>query len=489
MSTTTTSDRIKHHLILFSISFASFMVNLDTYIVNISLPGIAHYFNANPQDVAWVVLGYNLTVASLLIIIGRMGDKLGLKRVFIAGFALFTISSLICGMAKTVLVLVLGRCFQGIGASMLYAMTPAMVPHFLPEKMRAPAFGTLATAAALGITVGTPLGGIITGFSSWQWIFLINIPVGIIAILLSLRVIPDEKEKSKDKNEKGFDVPGALLSFAASLCFIYGVSKGNDVGWTSHLIIGCFIVSAISLWGFIVWEGRVRDPLLDLSLFKDRAFTFGNSASIVALAYLAGNNFLMPFYLMLVKGMKAEIAGSVFLIYSVIYMFVGPLAGKLATKINPRMLCTAAMALCALNAFAFSFLLESSTLIPVILYFVCMALSYGTFITANNTVVMSMAPRGRQGVVAGTYRMGNRLGMACGVCFFSTVFTLAAFASTHTLAKSYASLSRDLLLAGFRDAYIGGGCILLIAFMFSQLARTRQIGEEKNSLVENLLSK
>jgi EmrB/QacA subfamily drug resistance transporter len=481
MSSTVSTDPVKQRLILLSISFASFMVNLDTYIVNISLPGIAHYFKAGANEVSWVVLGYNLTVASLLIIIGRIGDRLGLKRIFMVGFGLFTISSLICGCAPFMIVLILGRCIQGVGASMLYAMTPAMVPKFLPENMRGPAFGTLATAAALGITVGTPLGGIITGLSSWHWIFLINIPVGIVAMLVCRRVIPNEPKESRATGETGFDIPGAMLSFICSLSFIYGLSMGDQRGWTSPLIIGCFIAAAVSLYGFIYWEGRAKYPLLDLSLFRDRAFTFGNSAGILAFAFLAGNNFLMPFYLMLVKGLKAEYAGMVFLIYSVIYMFVGPIAGLLTRRVSARLLCTLAMALCALNAGLFSFLLEAPTLIPVIIYFVFMAFSYGTFCTANNTVVMGMAPPGKQGVVSGTYRMGNRLGMACGVCYFAAVFSLAVLTSDPHAAKVYSELPRAILLTGFRGAYIGGACVLLLSLLFSAFARSRTAGDEGQS--------
>lgn len=482
MNSTITTDPRTQRLILLSICFASFMVNLDTYIVNISLPGIAQYFNATPKEVSWVVLGYNLTVASLLIIMGRVGDRLGLKRVFLLGFGLFTISSVMCGIAPTMLVLILGRCIQGIGASMLYAMTPAMVPKFLPASMRGPAFGTLATAAALGITVGTPMGGIITGLSSWHWIFLINIPVGIMAILVSQKTIPEESRESLATGERGFDIPGGLLSFICSLSLIFGISRGQFYGWTSPLITGCFIAAAFSLYGFIAWEGRARHPLLDLSLFRDRAFTFGNSAGILAFAFLAGNNFIMPFYLILVKGLKAELAGSVFLIYSVLFMIVGPIAGKLSTRISPRILCTFAMVLGSLNAVVFSFVLDVPTLVPVIVYFVCMALSYGTFCTANNTVVMGMAPPGKQGVVAGTYRMGNRLGMACGVCFFEIVFSLALHSSQSVAIRTYTLLPRETLLAGFQNTYSAGGALLGLALIFTILARSRKNGEVHETL-------
>jgi len=474
METTTAADRRRQNLILFSICFASFMVNLDTYIVNISLPKISHYFNAQPQEVSWIILGYNLTVASLLIIMGRVGDKIGLKNVFQLGFALFTVSSLVCGLSPSLLVLIISRCVQGIGASMLYSMTPAMVPKFLPAERRGPAFGTLATAAALGITVGTPLGGIITGFLSWHWIFLINIPVGILAIVVCQKAIPDDSRDSLAAEGKGFDAQGAILSFICSMTMVFGISKGETYGWSSPLIMVCLAVAACSLYLFINWEGRAKDPLLDLSLFRDRAFTFGNSASVLAFAYLAGNNFIMPFYLINFKHMKAEQAGFFFLIYSVLFMFVGPFAGKLTNRISPRLLCTFAMALCSINALVFSFALSSNSLVPAVLYFILMAVSFGTFCPCNNTVVMGMAPPGKQGVVAGTYRMGNRLGMAIGVCFFQIFYSLAFSSVHHTGAISYEKFTADVLLRGFRDTYMAGGVLLFAAFMFSLLAKAKK---------------
>lgn len=479
------TDPLKQRLILFSISFASFMVNLDTYIVNISLPNISHYFNSTSGEVSWVVLSYNLTVASLLIIIGRLGDRIGLKKLFLWGFGIFTLSSLLCGKAPDLLTLIIGRCIQGIGASMLYAMTPAMVPRFLPEKMRGPAFGTLATAAALGITVGTPLGGLITGYFTWHWIFLINLPVGLIAIVVSYWILPREPAESLVRKEGAFDMPGALLSFVSSLAFIYAISMGDERGWVSPVIISCLASSAVSLYLFVAWERRCRAPILDMTLFRDLAFSYGNIAGGLACAFLAGNNFLMPFYLMLVKGLKAQQAGSVFMIYSIIYMIVGPLSGAMSSRMSPRILCTAAMAFATCFVLAFSWVLSTSSFVPVILYFVCMALAYGTFFPANNTVVMGMAPPGKQGVVSGVYRMVNRLGMAIGVCFFETAFALFATASGHPLTGDYSTLPRDLLVKGFQVAYVAGGFVCLLAFLTSFLARAREsLSAEKENQSE-----
>jgi MFS family permease len=279
------------------------------------------------------------------------------------------------------------------------------------------------------------------------------------------------------KKESGFDVPGALLSFVCSLSFMYGVSMGKEAGWTSHQITGSFIIAALSLYAFIYWEGKAAYPLLDLSLFRNMEFTYGNMAGGLAFAYLAGNNFLMPFYLMLVKGMKAQQAGMMFMIYSVLYMIIGPLAGKTTNRISPRLLCSAAMALCSLNALVLAGAIRLDTIVLVVLYFIFMAFSFGVFCTSNNTVVMGMAPAGKQGIVSGTYRMVNRLGMAIGVCFFETAFTLFTSSTGSHVTGNYASLPREILIKGFQGAYVAGSIVCMLAFLTSMLARAREKGK------------
>lgn len=474
-------DNRRQRLILFSVAFASFMVNVDTYIVNISLPTIAHAFGASTGDVSWIVLSYQLTITSLLMIFGKLGDRLGLKRVFIWGFGLFTLSSLFCGISPTLDILVLSRFVQGIGASVLYALTPAMVPKFLPGKMRGPAFGTLATATALGITVGTPLGGIITGFLSWHWIFLVNIPVGIAAIYVCQRVMPNDTKITSDKDRKehnSFDLPGAFLSFASSLALIYGLSTGQEKGWLSPAIAGSFLLFLGTLYTFIRHEKKTAAPLLDLSLFRNRAFTYGNIASGLAYAFLAGNNFLMPFYLMYVKGLKSEAAGFVFLTYSLVYMAIGPISGKLSLKINPRLLCTFGMALGGFSALLFAAKADSHGMFWVFVYFVLLAVSIATFCTSNNNVVMGMAPEGKQGIVSGVFRMIMRFGMALGVCIFETIFSYAATAAVHTGKAAMGKMSPEMMISGFHATYVVGAAVCFLAMAASIIARERKTDAE-----------
>ncbi len=457
-------------LILFSIAFATFMVNADSYIVNISLPTIAGYFHSDTEAVSWVVMSYQLTVTALLLVFGTLGDRLGIKRLFLGGYLLFTFSSLLCGLSPTLGALVASRALQGVGASVLYALTPAMVPRYLPPEQRGPAFGALATAAALGISVGTPLGGLITGLLSWHWAFLINIPIGIVAVFVARRVLPDDAPGRTDLALPSFDYAGSILSAVALASLIYAFSKLNSLGLASLQVGGAGLLFLTMLMLFILQERRTVHPLLDYSLFRNPTFNFGNLANFLCLCYLAGHNFITPFYLITIKVLPTEKAGTVFLLYSLIYMAMGPLAGQLSKRVNPRLLCTVALAGGTILSLGFSRLLGQAGMLPVYGYFVGLALVMATFIPSNNTVVMGMAPDGRHGAVSGSFRMVGRIGMTVGVCLFQAIFSLAALQGGKLRVDALNGLGRLPLLDAFSAVYTVGGCLFAVAAVSSFLA-------------------
>lgn len=458
--------------ILFSIAFATFMVNADSYIVNISLPTISTYFKADTEAVSWVVMSYQLTVTALLLVFGTLGDRLGIKRLFMLGYGIFTISSLTCATSPTLGWLVASRALQGAGASILYALTPAMVPKYLPPEQRGPAFGALATAAALGISVGTPLGGLITGLLSWHWAFLVNIPIGIVAMIVCNRVLPADPAGAKTPLPP-FDYAGSALSAVALTALIYLFSKLNSLGLASPVIIATTFLFIAAFSALVLWERRTEHPLLDYSLFRSPAFNYGNIANFLCLSYLAGHNFITPFYLMTVKEMPSEKAGTVFLLYSLIYMGMGPLAGQLSKRVSPRLLCTVALILGVAVSFGFSWWLSADSMIPVYGYFVGLALVMATFIPSNNNVVMGMAPDGKQGAVSGSFRMVGRVGMTVGVCLFQAIFTLAALHAGKLHADALKAVERTQLLSSFSTVYTVGAIMFAVAAVASLMARAK----------------
>lgn len=457
--------------IVVTVTFAAFMSKLDSYIVNISLPTIAGRFGVTTGQVSWIVLVYLLVSASTLLLFGKLGDRFGLRRVFFMGYLLFTLGSLLCGLSLSLNMLIVSRFIQGTGCAMLIAIAFAIIPKFLPREITGWAFGIASTGAALGIAIGAPVGGIITGFLSWRWVFLVNVPFGIFAMYIVNRYIPDEEEQELKKLKgSGFDIIGAVLSFVGLALLIYGLNMGREFGWASLRITGSFSVSILCLVAFFIREVRCDEPLLDLGLFKSFRFNAAVASTLFAYMLLAGNSFLLPFYLEIGKNLPTVSVGFVIMIYSVIYMAAGPFAGRISDSIRPGILCGFAMLSASLCSFVFAFTLSAPGLVPVVAFLIWVALSFGFFISPNNNQVMSLAPQDKQGSASGVFNTINTLGLALGVCFFEMIMSRTLSTDTTVQGKgAFLVTSFD----GFRDAYIFGGIACLIALFFSLLGRRK----------------
>ena len=484
MKDTIVTDKARQRWIIFSISFVSFMVSVDTYIVNISLPTIAESFHVSTGEISWIILSYLLAVTGTLLIFGKMGDRYGLKKVFIGGFVVFTLGSLFCGISSNLPSLIVSRAIQGIGGSMLLGMAPALISTYLPEEKRGTAFGLYATFTALGITIGAPLGGFITGYFSWHWIFIINVPIGIAAIAVCMATIPTVAVSLKNDGET-FDYPGALLSLLSSILFLYALNTGKERGWTSPVILGCLAGSLVFLILFFLREKTAKHPLLDLSLLKNPAFVYINIASCFAVAFLAGHNFLMPFYLEYMQGLNSQKAGMVILVYSIVYMVASMTSGKISDKVNPRLLCMGGMVLGTITAVTFALFLRTPGLVAVIGFLGFLAVTYAMFIPSSNNLVMRTAPKGKEGVVSGLFRVGIYLCMAIGVCTFETIFASAINGGGGS-SPAYDTVSRDVLAKGFMFAYGAGGVSCLFALFSAYMTDTGKTKmEDGNRKVEN----
>lgn len=468
------TSRPQQHRILASIAFATFIVSLDIYIVSISLPTIAHHFDVGTSDVAHVMLAYLLVLSSTLLVFGKLSDRFGFRKVFSLGFCLFTIGSFSCGVSPTLEMLVCSRCLQGLGGAMLCAVGPAMIPRYLPQQHRGWAFGINSTAAGLGMALGAPVGGFITQLLSWNWIFLVNVPLGIAAILVARRVIPSEKTPAISRM-KGppFDVVGALLSFFGLLSLVYALNRGQEAEWAPALTISAFLASVVLLVSFFVWEKRCHDPLLDLSLFRIRSFFYANLATLAALALCAGSAFLLPFYLVFVKELSLGMAGLVLMTYPVVYMVVSPFMGRLSDKVNPRILCSSGMALATVACIFFASTLQLPGLVPVIVYAVLLGISYGMFSAPNNNLVMSVVPEDRQGIASGVFRTIRSVGLVIGVALFETIFQLVIPQTALDTSLARVALPPDILISGFRNSYIVGAFVCGLALVLYLLAKEK----------------
>lgn len=467
---TSRNPNIGFFLIVISVAFSSFLVRLNNYMVNVSLPTITRTFGITSAEASQVISSFLLIITTTLLLFGKIGDRIGLKKIFITGYAVFTAGSLFCGLSHNITMLIASRLIQGIGASMLLAVSFAIISHYLPAGKTGWAFGITSTASALGVATGAPVGGIVTGYLSWNWAFFINIPVGIAAILVAGRYIPRGEIKCNNTSSPApkFDCVGAVLSFAGLGLLLWAVNRAGDKGWLSPVIVACLALAFAVIFFFVWWEARHPDPLLDIRLFTAPTYTFALVAAFFAYMLISGNAFLMPFYLEIVKGLNAQVTGMVLLSYSVIYVCLSPVAGRLSDKVRPIILCSIATASATVCVLVFSFSLSLTGFGIVFLYLVWLALSFVFFFSPNNNQVMNYAPEDKKGVSSGLFNTTINLGMVFGVTAIEAVFSAAADSGT-----SIKALSVESAITGFRYAYMAGSACCFMALVFSLLGYLR----------------
>jgi EmrB/QacA subfamily drug resistance transporter len=466
-----TTTKRREFLIILSVAFSSFMAGLNNYIVSVSLPSISRYFNTGTAEVSRVVLAYLLAITSLLLFFGRLGDRIGHKKVFVVGYAVFTLGSLLCGLSGNIHTLVAFRLIQGIGGAMLLANGFAIIAKYLPPGRTGSAFGVASSMVALGIATGAPLGGIISGYLSWHWIFFVNVPVGTAAIFVAGRSIPAESGGSTGQ-ALDFDIPGAMLSFCGLALFLFAFNGGRTMGWTHPAVVVSFLMAAILLTLFIIHEGRCPSPLLDFALLSNSTFTLALCATFMSYMVLSGNAFLFPFYLELIHGLSTQQTGFVLFFYALVFVFLSPSAGKLSDRINPRLLCTLGMLSASLATFLFACFLTGRGLIGAFVFLVWFAGSYVLFISPNTNRIMSTASEGKHGAASGLLNTMLYLSMIFGVALFEAIFA-HSFSGMLLQGRNLfqANVARGLLLNGFTYSYILAGVTCFLSCLCSVAAR------------------
>src|SRR5690349_1334234 len=320
------------------------MATLDSSIVNISLPTIARAFG-RPLNGAlqWVVIAYLLVIVALLLSGGRLGDMLGRKLVWQLGLGVFTLGSALCGLAPSIAALIGFRALQGVGAALLMAISPALLTSAFPPEERGRALGMNALTVAVGVSAGPPLGGFITERLSWRWIFFINLPLGVIGILLAgwLLARPLARRSAR------FDFGGAVLLAVGLGGFTGALSFAHDLGYTSPLIIGALLASAVALRWLVAHERAQPAPIIPLGLFASRAFRSALGCLVLSFVSLFGVAFLTPFYLEQLRRLSTEQSGLLMISYASMSSLRGPFTGALSDRIGLQLLAPIGLALAA----------------------------------------------------------------------------------------------------------------------------------------------
>ena len=314
--------------VMAAVAMGIFLATIDSSIVNIALPTLVRELNTDFATIQWVVLVYLLTLATLILSFGRLGDMVGKKPVYATGFVVFTFGSILCGLSATVFWLIFFRVVQAIGATVILALGMAIVTEAFPPRERGMALGISGSIVSVGIVLGPTIGGLIIDAWSWNWIFFVNIPVGVIGIIMVLRFIPDIKPVV----EQGFDLLGALALFISVLSFLLALTFGQGIGFVNIRILALFATGALFLLLFVLIELRVEQPMIDLRLFKNKYFSISLITGFLTFIAISGTIILIPFYLENVLGYNTRQIGLLLAAIPIAMGIVAPIAGSLSDR-------------------------------------------------------------------------------------------------------------------------------------------------------------
>lgn len=409
----------KIKLIILIVAVGTFMAALDASVVNIALPSISRYYGEPLYIIEWVVMSYLLVISSLLLTYGRLGDMYGHKRIYITGLGIFTFGSLLCSIAPSIIILILSRIVQALGAGMLMSMGPAIVTDFAPPQNRGKALGVTAIAVAVASTTGPVLGGFLTTHLGWQSIFYINIPIGAIGTFLAYKTIPDISKHEPQT----FDIMGGITVFLALISLLLPLSYIEKYGW-QNLYIRLFIaLGVILLLIFVYIEKKVSYPMVDLSLFRSRLFTMSNISALINFMAQFSVMLLMPFYLQQLKGLIPSKAGLMLIPMPITTMIVAPISGALSDRFDSRYISSAGMGFIATGIFLLSRLRFDSPDSYVLMALAITGFGSGLFQTPNNSAIMGSVPGNRRGVASGMLATMRNMGMVLGVAISGALFS------------------------------------------------------------------
>jgi EmrB/QacA subfamily drug resistance transporter len=445
---------------------------LGTSIANVALPTLAQAFDASFQQVQWVVLAYLLVITALIVSSGRLGDLLGRRRVLLAGLAIFTFASSLCAAAPTLELLVAARALQGLGACAMMALTMAFVADTVPKERTGRAMGLLGTLSAVGTALGPSLGGLLIAHTHWRAIFLINLPLGLIALWLAWRHLPAGLPTSLPASAQPakpgprFDHPGTLLLALALAAYALAMTLGR--GSFGLLNLALFAAAAFGAALFLRHESRAAAPLIAPALLRDRALTASLAANVLVTATMMTTLLIGPFYLARALGLSATQVGLVLSVGPITSAFCGVPAGRLADRLGAQRMCLIGLSLVAAGAALLALLPAAAGVAGYIASILVTTCGYALFQAANNTAVMAGVAQDKRGLISGMLNLSRNLG---GVTGASATGALFAWASARS---GFASASGAAASFGLRATFAIAA--LLAVLMLWRLAVTRARG-------------
>jgi EmrB/QacA subfamily drug resistance transporter len=450
---------------LAAVSFGLFMIMLDNTVVNVALPSIQRDLGVGLSELEWIVTGYALTFAALMLIGGKLADAYGRRLIFVVGIAVFTLASLWCGLAGSGDMLITARIVQGAGAALMNPATLSIIAATFPPRERGTAIGIWAGVSALALAIGPLVGGLITEHLTWSWIFFVNIPVGILGIAASFVFI----DESRDETHERLDLPGLVTSAVGLFALTYALIEGNTYGWASPRILGAFAVAALALLGFGYLESHQRAPMLPLELFRNRTYTGANTVILLVALAMFGVFFFVSLYMQNILGYSAVQAGAAFLPMTVLIILVAPIAGRMTDRIGSRAFMTGGMILIAIQLLYFSRLGPDANFWQLLPGMLVGGVGMASTMTPSAAAATRSVPVDKAGVGSAVLNAFRQVGGSMGIAVMGAIVAHEA-AGERTV---------DAFMKGFHSALLVAAVIAVLgAVVAFTLVRPHELEEE-----------
>jgi len=404
---------------LAAVGFGLFMIMLDNTVVNVALPSIRQDLGIGISELEWIVNAYALTFGVLLLSGGKLADLYGRRLIFIVGLVIFTVASLACGLATSAEILIAARIVQGVGAALMNPATLSIITATFPPRQRGMAIGIWAGVSALALAIGPLVGGLLTEHINWNWIFFINVPIGVLAVLAARIFINETRDTS---HEQRLDLPGLIASGVGLFALTYGLIQTNHYAWTSPLVLSMFAVAAVSLAAFVLLELHQRIPMLDLSLFRNATFAGANIVMLLVGLAMFGVFVFNSLFIQNILGFSAVQTGATFLPMTVLIVLVAPAAGRLADRFGARWLMGLGMTLVALSLLLFARLDANATFWSILPGLLVGGLGMAVTMAPTTATAMASVPVDKAGVGSAVINSARQIGGSTGIAVMGALF-------------------------------------------------------------------
>ncbi|MEP7173580.1 MAG: MFS transporter [Aestuariivirga sp.] len=447
---------------LAGLSLSMLLSSLGISIANVALPTLTQAFNASFQDVQWIILAYLLAITTLIVSVGRLGDIIGRRRLLLAGIILFTVASLLCGAAPTLWLLIAARAAQGLGAAIMMALTMAFIGETVPKAMTGSAMGLLGTMSAIGTALGPSLGGVLIAVLGWQAIFLVNVPLGVLAFVLAYGHLPVDRLMPLAERT-GFDTLGTLLLALTLGAYALAMTFGRGSFGPLNLIL--LLTAAFGVVLFVFAERRAASPLLRLAMFHELSLSASLIISMLVATVMMATLVVGPFYLARALMLDAALVGLVMSFGPIISALSGVLAGRIVDRLGSPFMVIVGLLAMAAGSVALSVLPAMFGIAGYIAAIAVLTPGYALFQAANNTAVMMDVRADQRGVMSGLLNLSRNLGLITGASVMGAVFALASAAPDITTA------SPDAVTTGMQITFAVAGALIVMALAIAIASR------------------